>query len=311
MKLSNAIDGFLLDGSTHYAAATIHLHELNLSAMCCYMGDPELEMITSDMMASWLSYLKFDYQPKRFATSKTTGPLSPSALNNYWKSVRVFFGWAQRRLNLTRPDTDLQKPKYQLPEVQPFKQEQITALFKYAANNYADTEKRQYKMHRPSGLRDVAILTILLETGVRLGELCRMQVQDIDRDGVLMVRPFGSSRKSKPRMVYLGQRARFHVWRYLAERETKPTDALIPLEPKSIRNLLYSLGKRAGVDNCHPHRFRHTFAIEYLRNDGDIFTLQRILGHSSLEMVRHYLSIVEGDKRNQQRRASPMDNWKI
>lgn len=107
------------------------------------------------------------------------------------------------------------------------------------------------------------------------------------------------------------RRARFHVWRYLAERETRPTDALIPLAPKTIRNLLYSIGQRAGVDDCHPHRFRHTMAIEYLRNGGDIFTLQRILGHSSLEMVQHYLGIVEGDKRQAQRKASPMDNWRL
>ncbi len=311
MRLSNAIEGFLLDASTHLAAATIHLHELNLAAMCRHLGDPELETITSDTLARWLSYLKFDYQPRRFATAQTTGPLSASALDNHWKSVRAFFTWAQQRLNLPRPDLALQKPRFKLPEVVPFSQEQIAALFKFAANNYADTERHQYKMRRPTARRDLALLAIFLDTGVRLGELCRMQVQDLDRDGAVMVRPFGSSRKSKPRMVYLGQRARFLAWHYLTDRETKPTDALIPLAPKTIRNLLYSLGRRAGVDDCHPHRFRHTFAIEYLRNGGDIFTLQRILGHSSLDMVQHYLAIVEGDKQHAQRKASPVDNWKI
>lgn len=312
MKLSKAIEGYLLDSSATYAATTVSLKKTCLGMLCEHLGDPELKSITSDDLVRWLAYLKNDYIPHRFPTARTTGALSPSALDNHWKSVRSFFNWCNRRLGLPRPDLDLRKPKYQLPEVSPFTQEQIAKLFAYAANNYADGETRKYKMHRPTGLRDVAILSILTETGVRLGELCRMKAQDLDKDGTLMVRPFGSSRKSKPRMVYLGKHARFHVWQYLATREDiNLDDALVPLDPKRIRALLHSLGQRAGVDNVHPHRFRHTFALEYLRNGGDVFTLQRLLGHSTLDMVQHYLAIVETDKRNALRTASPLDKWKI
>ncbi|GAP14879.1 site-specific recombinase XerD [Longilinea arvoryzae] len=312
MKLSKAIEGYLLDSSTTHAVATVYLRKAYLGMFCEYAEDPDLTSVTSDDLARWLAYLKNDYVPHRFPSAKTIGPLSPSALDNHWKSLRSFFGWCERKLKLPRPDLSLQKPKYKLPEVVPFTQEQMTKLFTYATNNFADGETRKYKMSRPTGLRDVVILTLLIETGVRLGELCRMQVQDLDKDGSLVVRPFGSSRKSRPRMVYLGQRARFHVWRYLASREDlRPEDAIIPLAPDRIRALLYSLGQRAGVNDVHPHRFRHTFALEYLRNGGDVFTLQRLLGHSTLDMVQHYIAIVETDKRNAHRAASPMDKWRI
>lgn len=78
-----------------------------------------------------------------------------------------------------------------------------------------------------------------------------------------------------------------------------------------MRQLIASLGERAGVRKCHPHRFRHTFAITYLRSGGDVFTLQAMLGHSSLDMVQHYARLAQTDIEQAHRRASPADNWHL
>lgn len=79
------------------------------------------------------------------------------------------------------------------------------------------------------------------------------------------------------------------------------------MDRSSIRLVLHRLGQRAGVRRVCPHKLRHTFAIQYLRNGGDALLLQRLLGHSRLEMVRHYLVLADTDADKAQRRASPVD----
>ena len=68
------------------------------------------------------------------------------------------------------------------------------------------------------------------------------------------------------------------------------------------------LGRRAGVGTrCSPHTFRHTFARSFLVNGGDVFSLQQILGHTTLDMVRRYVSLTEADLVARHRVASPAD----
>jgi integrase/recombinase XerD len=62
-----------------------------------------------------------------------------------------------------------------------------------------------------------------------------------------------------------------------------------------LRQLVARLGEKAGVAHAHPHRFRQTFALTYLRSGGDVFTLQALLGHRMLEMVQHYARLAQMD----------------
>ena len=120
-------------------------------------------------------------------------------------------------------------------------------------------------------------------------------------------------------MVFLGKTARHAVWRYLANREDgdEPTAPLFtvrqdrPFNPSALRHLIKSVASRSNVKDAYPHKFRHTFAITYLRSGGDVFTLQSLLGHGSLDMVRHYAKIAQMDVEQAHRKASPADNWRL
>ena len=88
-----------------------------------------------------------------------------------------------------------------------------------------------------------------------------------------------------------------------------------PLQPRGISSMIRRLGQLAGISHqvrTSPHTFRHTAAIQYLRNKGDQFTLQIMLGHSTLEMSRRYVSTLGvEDMLKVHQTASPVENWRL
>jgi integrase/recombinase XerD len=118
--------------------------------------------------------------------------------------------------------------------------------------------------------------------------------------------------------VYIDASTSRAIWRYLATRpEAQDDDPLFvthenrPLNCDSLRHLIVRLGQRAGIPNANIHRFRHTFAINFLRNGGNAYTLQRLLGHSTMGMTKTYLALAAQDDSDSHRRALPVANWRL
>ena len=76
------------------------------------------------------------------------------------------------------------------------------------------------------------------------------------------------------------------------------------MERHSVNQMPGRIGKQAGVPNRHPRRFRHTAAIQFVRHGGNIFVLQRILGHKSLVMVKRYLQLSDQDTQTAMQQSS-------
>jgi integrase/recombinase XerD len=301
--LSQAVTGFLLARSADgYSPATLQQYRWVLARLIG-QGDKPVKAVTTDDLRRLLASVQ---------------SLAPMSVYHVWKGIRAFYKWAAPELGIPRPDLALTRPRYTLPEVQPFTQEEVKRLLKAVERTAPAQGRREgFTMSRPQANRDKAILLTLLDTGLRASELCRLELRDLDlHSGTLAIRAHKSGLKSRPRLVPLGQSARKAAWRYLAERGSVSGPIFLtqnekPLDRGQLLHLLVRLGERAGVSRCHPHRFRHTFAIQFLRNGGDVFTLQRLLGHASLEMVRHYLALAEADDETAHRRASPADNWRL
>ena len=159
---------------------------------------------------------------------------------------------------------------------------------------------------------------ILLDSGLRIGELINLKMEDIHTDeGYLKV--MGKGRKE--RIVPIGNNAQKVLQRYLFRFRPKPINPVInnvflsqsskPLTENSMKLMFTRLAKRSGVYRLHAHLCRHTFATRFLINGGDVFSLQQILGHSTLTMVSHYVNLASSHVVIQHQRFSPLDRLSL
>jgi len=172
---------------------------------------------------------------------------------------------------------------------------------------------RQPAQRTFTGLRDHTIMLLLLETGIRISELVSIALSDIHlREGTILVNGKGA----KQRWVPIQSKMRQVLQKYILERGSTLTDALFvtvdntPLAISSIQKLIKMYGEQAHITNVRvsPHTFRHTMAKFYILAGGDIFSLQRILGHNSMESVRIYAEMVLNDVNLQHSKFSFVEN---
>jgi site-specific recombinase XerD len=165
------------------------------------------------------------------------------------------------------------------------------------------------------GCRDIAILLTFLDSGLRDSELCDLDLADTHiEEGYLKVMGKGA----KERLVPIGNRTQQALWRYVIHFRPKPAtgkDHLFltaegyPIHSNTISQLFRRWRKKADIPRLHAHLCRHTFATNFLVNNcGDVFRLQQILGHTSLEMVRRYVHLASGQSMLRNRPSSPLDS---
>jgi integrase/recombinase XerD len=315
MRLSQAIEEYLLHfRATAHSLATIDLYRHYLGTLTDFLSDPAVTSIEFDDLEEFLDYLAQEYVPKRPGGDKS--PLSDSSILNCWSAIRSFFGWAEKAgLVITRPDEKLIAPDASCRKIHPLSVDEVRGFIQTAK-----AESIGLPGKTPSHNQRIAlpIVYLLLDTGIRVGEVCRLRVKDFDRRNKrIIVQRYGCSRrKTKERYIQISDRSCKILWNYLESRGgVKKTDPMFPSESggmlsrSAVRHILVGIGKRADIPNVHPHRFRHTYATNFLKNGGDSEELKRTLGHSTWSMVRHYLELTADDVRTSHRKGSPVGNW--
>ena len=235
-----------------------------------------------------------------------SGRLSPFSVQGYARTIKAFWSWLVEEGYIEEnPIARLKLPRIPNKVIATFTPEQIQAML------------RSLDRGTPTGFRNYTIILLLLDTGIRLSELTNLEIGGIDFGQSCMLI---NGKGNKERTVPFGTQVRRTLWRYAKDYRPHPVSPKekhfflsgggFPLRTRSVQSMITRIGKKAGITGvrCSPHTLRHTFAKMYLMEGGDIFSLQKILGHASLEMVRAYLNLASSDVSQQHRRFSPIDN---
>jgi len=229
--------------------------------------------------------------------------LSPHSIASYIRSIRAFWSWLKREDFIDEnPMERVKPPKAPRKIVATLTGEQISRLLEAIPN-------KEIK-----GYRDRAIVVTLYGTGLRITELLGLRLGDLNFDSG-QIRVMGKG--SKERTVFMSPTVFKVLMKYVRRRRPEVTTDYVfvhsngrPLTRFYFAHRMQTYREKAGISGskCSPHVLRHTFAVQYLRNGADTFSLQRILGHSTLEMTRHYAEISDSDVEKNQKTFSPAEN---
>jgi site-specific recombinase XerD len=202
---------------------------------------------------------------------------------------------AEREID-ENPIRRLARPKVPF-EVRPgFTDAELTALF--------DTVRGSDFLD----VRDRAIFSVMLSAGLRANELCAINTDDLINAGP-QFRVVIHGKGGKKRLAEFGLEASASLRRYYRRRKDLDGEALFVsrtgdrLTTAALKAIFSRRGREAGITNCHPHRLRRSFALEYLRAGGQAESLRALMGHSDMRVLRQYTAQHEEERAMAEKRA--------
>ena len=307
LALENLIQGFRLSCQTEgKSPKTIEWYYSFLDRFRRFLilsnYPANINRINKDHIRLFIRYLQEEAR-----TPHSNKPLSIATIQGYVRTLKAFFSWALREEYVdTNPMKKIPVPKGTIKIVNTFAHEQIRNLLHICRNTNG------------LGYRNLTVFLLLIDTGLRVSELVGIELSDVNLvEGYIKIR---KAKGNKERQVPIGSLVQKTLWKYINNCRSKPltrkitklflSDNGIPITKSGVQQMVRRSGRQAGISGvrCSCHTFRHTFAKNYLLNGGDIFSLQKILGHSSLASVRVYLNLFTDDIKKQHQRFSPVDN---
>ncbi|WP_314587894.1 tyrosine-type recombinase/integrase [Paenibacillus terrigena] len=223
-------------------------------------------------------------------------------INTLLRAVRTFFNYLVNESYLLRnPMENVKLLKHKKTIIQTFTREQIHSLL-------AQPNRGTFV-----GLRNYTIILLFIETGVRAKELENIRMDDIKwNENLILIR---EGKGYKERHVPIQATMKRELQKYVNLRGQLDIDILFvnidngPLAKRQIQQMMNEYGKAANITNvrCSPHTLRHTFAKMSVQNGANVFALQAVLGHTSLDMVRNYVNMFSSDVLEAHRKFSPVE----
>lgn len=294
-SLGAAVEDFILARQVEgRAPKTLRFYRQSLKGFCTFAGVLPPSGITVAVLRRYLAHL-------------ADSGVATRTQHNRVVAVKTFLHWLADEGDYDfdgRWLSRVKAPRVVAEQTQPFTEKEKEALFAAVGGGW-------------EGVRLRAIMAVLLDTGVRASEICGLRLRDVDLEtGAVHIRAV-TSKTRRERDTALGLKAKKAAVRWWQAKrrlmDQRPDAAFFmgwnehAMTDRTLHRLLTRHGVRAGVPDAHPHRFRHTFTRDCILAGMDLFTVQRLLGHSDLTMTRKYFAQVEADVTAMKRAKSPLD----
>ena len=215
---------------------------------------------------------------------------SKTTVDNIRRNISSFFSW------LEEEDYILKSPMRRIHKIK------ATQVVKTIISDEEIEKLRGSCQHA----RDLAIIDLLYSTGIRVGELVRLNRKDInfnDRECIVL------GKGDKERKVYFDAKAKIHLQEYLEMRSDDNDALLVTLDAPHVRLKisgveirLRNLGKQAKVERIHPHKFRRTMATRAIDKGMPVEQVQKLLGHSQIDTTMQYAIVNQSNVKESHRK---------
>lgn len=291
-NLQQAYDAFLLDCRTRgLRPASLNTYRRQLDAFLVFAGAADVasfDQVDANLLRNYIAHMQ-------------DRGLRPESIRSYGRVLRIWLNFCAAE-GMTGGDAPMRRvrmPRRDKPRPDAFSKDQVLDLLAAAGST-----------------RDRAIVLCLLDSGCRVGEFTAWRVGDVDMT-TGMVRIASETAKSRmERVVFLGQHARAALQEYLAEFEPMAAGAPLwrtvqggPLTVGGMQHAIQRIGKRAGIAPAGPHKYRRTFAVHALRSGMDVYAVADLMGHSTIDLLKHYIRANDAALAAAHATHGPVDRW--
>ena len=256
---------------------TIRYYQVTVEHMFTRI-DTAVRKITTEEIREYLA----EYQ-KRNGCSNVT-------VDNIRRNISSFFSW------LEEEDYILKSPMKRIHKIKT----------KSVVKNVISDEGIEKLRDNCQNIRDLAMIDLLYSTGIRVGELVNLNIDDIDLDGRECV-VYGKG--DKERRVYFDAKAKVHLKNYIDSRDDDNEALFVTLDSpharlkiSGVEIRLRQLGRRLNLDRVHPHKFRRTMATRAIDKGMPIEQVQKILGHSQIDTTMQYAMVNQANVKTSHQR---------
>lgn len=228
--------------------------------------------------------------------------INDQTLHTYTRDIKTWMYYWMRQEYI--PTFKITLPKVDKKNIEPYTDEELKKLLK----------KPNLKTCRFGEYRNWVLVNFILSTGLRLNSFVNVKVKDIDFDNEVVF--VNMTKNRKPLIIPLNNIIIKILKEYLRIRKPDTendflfcNDFGIQLNKATINGSLNSYNRKRGVTKTGIHRYRHTFAKKWIMNGGNVVTLQKILGHSNLQITENYINLLVQDLKVEMNKYNPLEQF--